>query len=115
MATAAIFDSQLCEFGHSDVLIEQYLCSVPNLVQISVTVTEIDALYNASEIHLMTSHELTSTFGHVVTPHGRPVMHLPIKFGADIIQSEVIDIFLKLKMAAAAILDLVGGAIGPPM
>jgi len=42
-------------------------------------------------------------------------MHLPIKFGADIIQSEVIDIFLKLKMAAAAILDLVGGAIGPPM
>jgi len=37
------------------------------------------------------------------------VVHLPIKYGADIfIQSEVIDIFPKLKMAAAAILDLVG-------
>jgi len=35
------------------------------------------------------------------------VMHLPIKFGADIfIQSGVIEIFPKLKMAAAAILDL---------
>jgi len=36
-------------------------------------------------------------------------MHLPMIFGADIfIQSGVIDIFLKLKMAAAAILDLFG-------
>jgi len=43
MATAAILDFQLCEFGHSGVLIGQYLCSVPNLVQISVIVTEIDA------------------------------------------------------------------------
>jgi len=34
----------LCEFGHSGVLIVWYLCSVPNWVQISVTVTEIDAL-----------------------------------------------------------------------
>jgi len=34
------------------------------------------------------------------------VVHLPIKFGVDIcIQSRVIDIFLKFKMAAAAILD----------
>ena len=35
------------------------------------------------------------------------VMHLPVKFGADIfIQSGVIDIFFpKFKMAAAAILD----------
>ena len=34
------------------------------------------------------------------------VMHLPVKFGADIfIQSVVIDIFPKFKMAAAAILD----------
>ena len=37
------------------------------------------------------------------------VLHLPVKFGADIfIQCGVIDIFLKLKMAAAAILDLLG-------
>jgi len=42
-------------------------------------------------------------------------MHLRIKYGADIfIQSKVIDIFPKLNMAAAAILDLVGGAMGPP-
>ena len=34
------------------------------------------------------------------------VMNLPIKFGADIfIQSGVIDIFPKFKMAAAAVLD----------
>ena len=33
----------LCEFGHSGVLIVLYLCSVPNLVQISVIVAEIDA------------------------------------------------------------------------
>jgi len=33
----------LCEFGHSSVLVVWYVCSVPNLVQISVIVTEIDA------------------------------------------------------------------------
>jgi len=43
------------------------------------------------------------------------VVHLPTKFGADIfISSGVIDIFPKLKTAAAAILDLLGGAMGPP-
>jgi len=37
------------------------------------------------------------------------LLRLPMKFGADIfIQSGVIDIFLKLKMAAAAILELLG-------
>jgi len=42
------------------------------------------------------------------------VMHLSIEFGADIfIQCGVIDILPKLKMAAAAILDLLGGAMGP--
>jgi len=36
-------------------------------------------------------------------------MHFPIKFVADVfIQFGVIDIFPKLKMAAAAILDLLG-------
>ena len=34
----------LCEFGHSCVLVVWYLCYVPNLVQISVIDTEIDAL-----------------------------------------------------------------------
>jgi len=43
------------------------------------------------------------------------VVHLCIKFGADIfIQSRVIYIFPKLKVAAAAILDLLGRAMGQP-
>jgi len=58
----------------------------------------------------MTSRELTSDFDFWSRGHMRmAVMHLHIKFGADIfIQSGVIDIFPKLKMAAAAILDLLG-------
>jgi len=55
----------------------------------------------------MTSWELTSGFDFWSRDHLRmAVMHLHIKFGADIfIQSGVTDIFPKLKMAAAAILD----------
>ena len=55
----------------------------------------------------MTSRELTSGFDLWSRGHLRmAVMHLHIKFGADIfIQSGVIDIFPKFKMAAAAILD----------
>ena len=55
----------------------------------------------------MTSRELTSGFDFWSRGHLRmAVMHLYIKFGADIfIQSGVIDIYPKLKMAAAAILD----------
>jgi len=56
----------------------------------------------------MTSRELTSGFdfwsrGHLCVA----VMHFFMKFGADItfIQSGVIDIFPKFKMATAAILD----------
>jgi len=58
----------------------------------------------------MTSRELTSGFDFWSRHRLRmAVMHLPIKFGADIfIQSGVIDIFPKLTMAAAAILDLLG-------
>jgi len=57
--------------------------------------------------HVMTSRELTSGFefwsgGYLLMA----AVHLPIKFGVDIcIQSRVIDIFPKFKMAAAAILD----------
>jgi len=61
----------------------------------------------ASDFHFMTSRELTSGFG--LWSRGYPrmaMMHLPITIGADIfIQSGVIDIFPKSKMAAAAILD----------
>jgi len=63
-----------------------------------------DQCINPSEIHLMTSCELTSGFDFWSRGHFRmAVMHLSIKFGADIfIQSGVISIFPKLKMAAAA-------------
>jgi len=58
-----------------------------------------------SDIYWMTSRELTSCFDFRVMwscPHGRDA----IKFGANIfIQSGVIHIYLKFKMAAAAILD----------
>ena len=59
----------------------------------------------------MTLRELTSGFDFWSRGHLRmAVMHLPVKFGADIfIQCGVIDILPKLKMAAAAILDLLGG------
>jgi len=55
----------------------------------------------------MTAQELTSGFDFWSRGHLRmAVVHLPVKFGADIfIQSGIIDIFLKFKMAAAAILD----------
>jgi len=63
----------------------------------------------------MTSRELTSGFDFWSRGHMRmAVMHLPVKFGADIfIQCGVIDMLPNLKMAAAAILDLLG-AMGPP-
>ena len=64
----------------------------------------------------MTSRELTSGFDFWSRgPLRMAVMHLPVKFGAYIfIQCGVIDILPKLKMAAAAILDLLGGVMGPP-
>ena len=64
----------------------------------------------------MTSRELTSGFDFWSRGHLRmAVMHLPVKFGAyTFIQCGVIYILPKLKMAAAAILDLLGEAMGPP-
>jgi len=58
----------------------------------------------------MMSRELPSSFDFWSHGHLRmAAMRLPMKFGADIfIQSGVIDIFPKLKMAAAAMLDLFG-------
>jgi len=55
----------------------------------------------------MASRELTSGFDFWSRGHLRmAVLHLPVKFGADIfIKSRVIDIFPKFKLAAAAILD----------
>jgi len=58
----------------------------------------------------MTTRELTYGFDFWSRGHRcMAVVHLPVKFGAYIfIQSGVIDIFWKLKMVAAAILDLFG-------
>jgi len=58
----------------------------------------------------MTSREFTSGFDFWSRDHlCMASVHLSMKFGADIfIQSGVIDILPKLKMAAAAILDLFG-------
>jgi len=66
--------------------------------------------------HVNVSHvnKTVTDFGGIYTdipPVATPLamMHLAIKFCADIfIQSGVIDIFPKLKMAAVAILDLLG-------
>jgi len=65
----------------------------------------------------MTSRELSSGFDFWSCGHLRmAMMHLPIEFGADIfIKCVVIDILPKLKMEAAAILDLLGGGMGLPM
>ena len=78
--------------AYSGVLTVWYLCSVtehkyhtsvPNWVEIYALVTEIDAL--ASDVYLMTSRELTSAFDFWSRGHLRmAVMHLPVKFGADI-------------------------------
>ena len=64
----------------------------------------------------MTSREITSGFDFWSRSHLRmAVMHRPVKFDANIfIQCGVINILPKLKMAAAAILDLLEGAMGPP-
>jgi len=61
----------------------------------------------ASELHMMTSRELISSFDFWSRGHLRvAVVHLPIYLMQHIfIQSKVIDTFPKFKMAAAAILD----------
>jgi len=63
--------------------------------------------YQHTYAHLMSSRELTSGFEFWSGGHLRmAVVHIHIKFGVDInIQSRVIYIFPKFKIAAAAILD----------
>jgi len=56
-----------CQFGHFGVLIVWYLCSVPNLVKISIIVTDIDAHMRQTFIWWRHGNYLpVSTFGHVV-------------------------------------------------
>jgi len=69
-----------------------------------------------SDLHLMTSRELTSDFEFwSVVISAWPWCIFPYNFLQDIfIQYKVIDVFPKFKMAAAAILDLFGWVMGPP-
>jgi len=62
----------------------------------------------------MTSREVTSGFDFWSRGHLRmAMMHLSVKFVAEtFFQCGVIDILPKLKMTAAAILDLLGGSHG---
>ena len=73
----------------------------------SICYSNWDRRTYASDVHLMTSRELTSGFDFCSRRHLRmAVMHLYIKYGTDtFIQTGVIVIFPKFKMAAAAILD----------
>ena len=65
----------------------------------------------ASDIHLMTSRELTSGFDFWSRGH----LRMAVIFGADIfIQSGVIDIFPKFKMAEPPSWIYWEGAMGPP-
>ena len=93
-----------CEFGHSGVLVVWCLCSVPNLVQIFVIVTEIDAhkkLCLKPLVHDVT--RINFRFWLLVTwssPHGRDASSHIIWCKISLSISKVIDIFAKFKMAA---------------
>jgi len=96
------------EFGNSGVLIVWYLCSVSNLVQISVIVTEIDQICFRPSFDDVTRINFrfrllimwSSPKSLCESPHGRDASSHIIWC-----KSKVVDIFPKFKMAAAAILD----------
>ena len=83
MAAAAILDFQIMwiwQFGCVD-------CGICVLYQIGLNICTgyWDWRNYASDVHLMTSRELTSGFDFWSRGHLRmAVMHLPVKFGADI-------------------------------
>ena len=85
----------LCEFGHSGVLIVWLVLVLCAKFGSTICYSHSDRRTYASDLHLITSRELTSGFdfwsrGHLCMA----VMHLPMKFGADIfIQSGIIDNF----------------------
>ena len=97
-----------CTFGTfrhvNSVVLELYIKFGSNICD-----SHWDQHTYAPDIHLMTSRELTYGFdfwsgGHLCIA----VVHLPINIGNIInicMQSRVIDISLKFKMAAAAVLD----------
>ena len=104
-----------CKFGTfrhvSSVVLELYIKFGSNIYD-----SHWDRCTYTSHFHLMTSRELTSGFDFWSRGHLRmPWCTFPYKsMQAIFIQSKVIDIFPKLKMAAAAVLNLFGWAMGPP-
>jgi len=96
---------RLCSFDYSCVYIVWYLCSVPNLVQISTPANEINALMLQMFIDDVT--RINFRFRHLVTwssPHDHDSSSHQSR-SIYFIQAGVIDIFPKFKMVAAAILD----------
>jgi len=91
-----------CKFGTFCHVLELYIKFGANICD-----SHRDQYTYGSDIYLMKSRELTSGFDFWSAGYLRmTVMHLTINIGVDIcIQSRVIDISLKFKMAAAAILD----------
>jgi len=88
---------RLWEFGHSDVLIMAFVFCTK--LGKNIHNGYWDRHTYASDVHLMTSRELTSGFDFWSRGHLRiAVMHLPVTFGTDIfIQSGVIDIFSEIQ------------------
>ena len=70
-----------------------------NKIRSNISYSHWDQCIYASDVHLITSHKLTSGFAFWSRGHlCMAVMDLRIKFGADIfIRSRVIDIFLKIQ------------------
>jgi len=114
MATAAMLDFQIMWIWPSR-RVDSVVFALCAKFGSNICYSHWDRSTYAEDIHLMTLRELTYGFDFWSRGHIHMVaMHLPIKLGADIfIRSGVIDISPKLKMAAAAILDLFGGAMGP--
>jgi len=105
MAAAAILDFQIMwiwPFRRVDSLAFVFCIKFGS----NICYSHLDRRTYAEDLHLMASRELTSGFDFWSRGHLRmAVVHLHIKLGADIvIQSGVIVIFPKFKMAAAAIL-----------
>jgi len=98
---------RLCEFGYSGVLIVWYLCSVPNSVQISVIVTEIDTHMLQTSFDDLT--RINFRFQLLVTWSSLHVLDASShKIWCRYLYPIRSYFFLKLKMAADAILDLFG-------
>jgi len=106
MAAVAILDFQImwiCPFRPIDSVAFVFCTKFGS----NICYSHWDRRTYAEELHLMTSRELTSCFDFWSRGHLRmAIAHLHITFDAYIfIQSGVIVIFPKFKMAAAAILD----------